>query len=557
MEIRSLSRRAALALASALAFAVTQNSFAQQKTQAERRTAQEVFLTMQDEPPSMDPTKQADTVSGMWLGHIFEGLMTTDKSGNIVPGTAEKMAVSADGKTYTFTIRKNAKWHDGKPVTAQDFEFTFKRLVDPAYASEYSFIAETAQIVGAADIIAKKAPVDSLGVKAVNDSTLEIKLNNPVAFFPSLMSFNTFFPVRKDLVEKHGDKFATNVESLVGNGPFKLARWQKEASMRIEKAPTYWNAAAIKLKAIEQPVILKESGSVYNLYKTGGLDITWSIDAERVKLAQKEKVPVKSFNDGGVFFLEMNQRKGKLFEDPRLRKAIQVGVSRGEYVSRISAIPGDRVAHGLVPDYMPGSKKGSSYRREAALTFKDNNINEAKKLVKEYLTATKQTKIPSFTILSGDTGSAKRDAEYYQSVLAKVFETDVKVDTVPFKTRLQKMRDGQFDIVLAGWGPDYLDAMTFMDLFLSNNPNNHGGFADAKFDELIKKAQTSGDLAERVKTMHDAEKLLITEKAAVVPYYQRARAYLQVDGLQGVRRTQVGADPDLRYASWSTTSAKK
>ena len=545
----------ALTLIAGFGFSAT-TAFAQSKNQAERRAAQEVFFSSQDEPPSMDPTKQADAVSNIWLVHMFEGLMTFDKNDEVVLGTAEKMDVSADGKTYTFTIRSNAKWQDGKPVTAHDFEYAFKRLVNPTYASEYSFIAETAQIVNAKDIIAKKMPLDSLGAKAIDDKTFQVQLNAPVTFFPSLMAFNTFYPIRKDLAEKFGDKFATNAESLVGNGAFRLAKWQKEASMRIEKAPTYWNAKSIKITAIESPVMIKDAGANYNLFRTGGIDMV-GLDAERLKQAQKDKLPIKSFSDGGVFFLELNQRDGKLFANEKLRKAVQLGINRREFINKISAIPGDLAAYGLVPDYMPGDKKGSKYRKQNALKLKDSDVATAKQLVKEYLAETKQAKVPGFTILTGDSSTAKRDSEYYQQTLSKLFDTEVKVDSVPFKTRLQKMRDSQFDLVLAGWGPDYMDAMTFMDLFMSTNENNHGAFNDKNYDDLVSQAMVSGDPSARMNLFKQAEKILITDKAGVIPYHQRSKAYSVTNGLQGVRRSQVGADIDFRFANWSNAAAKK
>ncbi|MEN9808472.1 MAG: hypothetical protein RLZZ488_39 [Pseudomonadota bacterium] len=543
----------ALALATAASvFSFSAN--AQQNSQADRRNNQEVFVNMGDEPPSMDPNKGVDAVSYFWLGHMFEGLMTTDKNGNIVPGAASHVAVSGDGKTYTFTIRPNAKWHDGKKVTAKDFEYAFQRLVDPEFASEYSFIAITAQIVNAEDVVKKKKPVSELGVKATNDSTLVIKLANPVAFFKSMMSFQAFFPVRKDIVEKYRDKFATNVESIVGNGPFKMVAWKKESSMRMEKASTYWNAAAVKLRAVEAPVMLKDNGAAFNNFRTGGLDIT-GLDKERLETAQRERLQVKTFSDGAVFYLELNQRQGKLFSNQKLRQALRIAINRREYINKITGVPGDKPAFGLVPDYMPGASK--TYRQEAKVDYRDGDIASAKKLIKEYLSETKQSKVPSFSILAGDSTVAKKESEYFQDLLKKVFETDVKIDSVPFKTRLQKQRDGQFDIASGGWGPDYLDAMTFMDLFTSSNDNNHGGYVNKNFDELIAKAQKSGNMAERVKLFHEAEKQLILTDSALVPIIQRGRAYLLAEGLQNVRRNQIGQDPDLRFASWSGASAKK
>ncbi|NBO37653.1 peptide ABC transporter substrate-binding protein [bacterium] len=549
-----LSRSALTTLVAYATLTLSFPAFAQQNTQADRRNNQEIFLNMGDEPPSMDPNKGVDTVSYFWLGHLFEGLMTTDKNGNIVPGTASHVAVSDSGRTYTFTIRPNAKWHDGKKVTAKDFEYAFRRLVDPVFASEYSFIAVTAQIQNAAEIIKKKKPVSELGAKAVNDSTFVVKLENPVAFFKSLMAFQAFFPVRKDVVEKTGDKFATAVDNIVGNGPFKLVSWKKESSMRMEKASTYWNASSIKLRAIEAPVMLKDVGAAFNNFRTGGLDIT-GLDKERLETAQRERLQVKTFADGGVFFLEMNQREGKLFANIKLRQALRIAISRREYINKVTGVPGDKPAFGLVPDYMPGASK--TYRQEAALSYRDGDVAGAKKLIKEYLAETKQSKVPSFSILAGDSNNAKKESEYMQALLKNVFETEVKIDSVPFKTRLQKQRDGQFDIVSGGWGPDYLDAMTFMDLFTTTNDNNHGHYVSKAFDDLIVKAQRSGSMSERVKLFQEAERLLVVTDSAIVPIIQRGRAYLLAEGLQGVRRNQVGQDPDLRFASWNGASAKK
>jgi oligopeptide transport system substrate-binding protein len=204
---------------------------------------------------------------------------------------------------------------------------------------------------------------------------------------------------------------------------------------------------------------------------------------------------------------------------------------------------------------MPGVKR--TYRQEAPLKYRDGDIGTAKKLIKQYLAETKQTKVPPFSILAGDSPNAKKESEYLQAMLKSVFGTEVTIDSVPFKTRLQKQRDGQFDIVSAGWGPDYLDAMTFMDLFTTSNGNNHGGYSNKTFDDLILKAQRSENMAERVQLFKQAEKILVSTDSAIVPIIQRGRAYLLADGLNGVRRNQVGQDPDLRFASWSGASAKK
>lgn len=524
---------------------VASNALAEQKSRDQRKAAGEIYWSAGDEPPSMDTTKQADTLSGFWLGHIFEGLMTFDKAGNVVPGTAESVVASDDKKTWTFKIRKNAKWHDGKPVVAGDFVYAWQRLVDPSYASEYSFIAPAAGLLNAEDILAKKKPKAELGVKALDDATLEVHLSRPVTYFDSMMAFQVFFPVRKDIVEKFADKFAAVPESIVGNGPFKLAVWNREQSMRIEKADSYWNAASIKLKAIESPAMVKDVQANFNNFSTGGIDIVGLTSPEVIKQATDSKLKVQSFPTGCIDYLQFNVRAGKPFENKDLRLAVQHGISRAEFVNKIVGIPGTKPAFGIVPDYLPGSKPGSTYRKEAPLSWKDGDIAEAKKLI-----AKTGKPVPAFSILAGDSSRAKKYAEYYQNSLSKLLGADVKIETVPFKTRLQKTRDGQFDVVMAGWCPDYRDAMTYMDLFTTTNENNNSGWSNKEFDSLVSQAGNEPDLVKRVALFQKAEKILV-EDAPIVSEDQSGGAFTLAPGLDGVVRRVFGADPDFRYASWT------
>jgi oligopeptide transport system substrate-binding protein len=502
----------------------------------------------------MDPTRQADSVSGFWLGHLYEGLMTYDQTGNIVPGTAASAKVSADGKTWTFVLRKTAKWHDGKAVRAQDFEYAMKRLVDPVYASEYSFISTAAGLKNAEAILAKKMPPSALGVRAINDGTLEVELSRPVPYFDSLMAFQIFFPVRRDLVDKYGDKFASIPESIVGNGPFKLASWQKEQSLRIVKADTYWNAATIKLTAIESPSMVKDTQATFNNFQTGGIDITNATTPEVIKQAQAARLKIETAPTGCVDYISLNVREGRPFQTLELRQALRAGISRAEYVNKIVGVPGYKPSLAWVPSFLPGSKPGSTYRREAPAIGKDGEVTKAQQLVGAYLDNTKQTKVPSFTILSGDNSRAKKYAEYWQNSLARIFNTEVKIETVPFKTRLQKARDGQFDVDLAGWCPDYRDAMTFMDLFTVKNENNLSGWKHPQYDALIESAANESDPKARVGLFAAAEAILATEVPAV-PLAEMGLAYVVAPGLKGVRRSVFSADPDFRFAVWEQKKA--
>jgi len=523
---------------------------AEQKSREQRIADNEVYFSSGDEPPSMDISKQVDSVSSMWLGHIYEGLMRSNAAGAIIPGTAESVSISPDQTTWTFKIRPSAKWQDGVPVKAQDFVYSWRRLVDPAYASEYSFIAITASLLNADAIISKKLPKEQLGVRAVDDHTLEVKLSRPVAFFDSLTSFQVFYPLRQDIVEKFAGSFATDPASLIGNGPYRLARWQKEQSMRIEKSDTYWDARNIKIKAIESPAMVKDGQANFNNFRTGGIDTTGVSTPEIIRQAQAAKLKIETFQTGCTETLAFNVRPGRLFANKKLRHAVRAGLNRSEYVNKIVGVPGYKPAFRMVPDYMPGSQPGLTYRQEVkSPPIKDFDVPTTQRLVKEYLADTKQTQIPSFTLLFDDSVVAKKMAEYFQHSLSKLLGNEVKVETVPFKTRLQKSRDGQFDMVFFGWCPDYRDPMTFLDLLANNNENNSSGWSSPAYNKLIEQANSEVDKAKRVQLFKAAEDIL-EDEAPVAVTDVSGGALTAAPELKGVKRTIFGFAPDFRAAYW-------
>jgi oligopeptide transport system substrate-binding protein len=275
-----------------------------------------------------------------------------------------------------------------------------------------------------------------------------------------------------------------------------------------------------------------------------------------MKQAQDKRLRIQSYATGCVSFFQLNTRPGAAFASEDLRLAMRDGISRTEFVNKMVGVPGAKAAFGIVPDFMPGSKVGSTYRKEAPLSVADANLTLARQHLAAHKSKIGSQKVPSFTLLSSDSSRAKKYSEYWQNSLSKLLETNVKIENVPFKTRLQKTRDGQFDAVLAGWCPDYRDAMTFMDLFTTKNENNNTGWSNKSFDALIELASLEVDLERRIKILHDAEKILVAE-SPMIAIDQGATPYVVADGLVGVRRHAFGADPDFRFARWTKPIAKK
>ncbi len=505
----------------------------------ERVKLQAIYWNAGDEPPSMDPTKQADSVSGFWLGHLYEGLMRTDKYGKLTGGVAAKTEHTSDYKTWTFHLRTDAKWHDGKVVTAADFVYAWQRLVDPEYASEYSFIAISAGLLNAQNIIEKKMPKSALGVTALNSQTLKVTLERPIPYFDSITAFQVFYPVRQDFVDKYSNNFALSQESIMGNGPFMLRSWRRDESLTIVKSPYYWAKDEIKATLISSPQMVKDSQANFNNFLTGGIDFTGASSPELIKQAQAANFKIQTFPSGCVSYLDLNVRPGRAFHEKAYRKALQAGINQREYINKILGTPGNKPAWGLVPDYLPGSSEGKTYREEVGLFLQP----KGSPLIQH------TPNLQPITILAGDSGRAKKIAEYWQNRLSKILPHEIRVSSVPFKTRLQKTRDGDFDLSLSGWCPDYNDPMTFMDLFTSFNDNNHTGWKNSDYDRLILSAQQASSKEERVKLFFQAETLLY-EEAPIIPIEQSGGGYLLAPGLKGVRRQVLGADPDFRFSYW-------
>lgn len=498
-----------------------------------------VYLNLMSEASTLDPGMQLDSLSSFWLGHLYEGLATYDKKNQIVLAQAKDLQVAKDGLVYTFTLRPEARWHDNKPVLAEDYVFAWRRLVDPKYASTYSFIAESAQIKNAASVIAGKLPSTELGVKAVGDDKLIVELEHPVPAFLSMMALNPFFPVRKDVVEKYKDKFGIDAQSIMGNGPFKLQEWILEKSLRIVKAPTYWNSKNIFINEIAMPILVKDARSTYMLFETDGVDFVDQLDSESLGLAQKKRYKIHTAQSGIVWFMLLNTRPGRLFSSKNMRQALNLGLNRNEYINRILGLPGRRPAAGLVPPIIAGYRKIHPFPPAKYELKKAQALAKNEPLLKS---------IPSISLLATAAMGTEIQA-YFQQEIKKALGIEVKSQAAPFKVRQQKVQEGDFDIAFSSWIPDYDDPMTYLDIFMSSSSANNVGFKSAEYDALIQQARLLSNKKLRFEKLFTAEKLLLAE-APLIPIEFSARAYLTQTNLQGVLRRVFGPDPDFRFAKY-------
>lgn len=502
-------------------------------------TNDKVFrLALAAEPPNLNSTKATDQVSGFVLGHVFEGLTRFDEKGAVVGGVATDWKIGP--KEATFNLRSDAKWSDGKPVTAKDFVNAWRLVVDPKTASEYAFIVY--YIKNAEAINTGKMDPKELGVVAVNDNTLKVTFEKPCGFFPSLVTFPTFFPLREDISSKYKDKYAADADKMVYNGPFVLTSWVHGASLKMDKNQNYWNKANVQIDQVDIPYITPDDSARFNFFKDKKTDYYSLGGKDDLPKAQKERYRLRSHLDGSIFYLEFNHRQGRVTDNKNIRKAIGAVFNPKEYVEKVIGIPGTKEGCCLVPGWLKGVKKG--FRQEYSLPKFKQDIPKAKEYLAKGLKELKMDKLPPIVWLTGDSPTSAREAEYFQELLKKTLGIDLKIDKQIFKQRLAKMTAGEFDIVSAGWGPDYADPMTFADLWTSWNENNRGRYKSAKYDEYIRKAQSSADQKVRMDAMAAAEKVGIDD-LVVLPMYERAIMYVMDEKVTGLVRRAVGPDPDL------------
>lgn len=497
-------------------------------------------LALTTEPPNLDSTKSTDAESFFILGHTMEGLTRYDQSGKTAPGVAERWELN--DKTATFYLRKNAKWSDGKPVTAKDFVYSWKTAVDPKNASEYAFILYP--IKNAEAINTKKMDLKELGVQAVDDYTLKITFEKPCGYFLALTTFATYYPLREDFHKAQGDKYASQSDKILANGPYVLTNWVHGASLKMEKNSHYWNAKNIKIDVLDVPYITPDDSARFNLFKDKKIDQV-GLTKQNLASAQKEKFKLKKFPDGTLFYMLFNFREGRITSNKNLRKAIQLIHNSDEYINKVVGIPGTQPGQGLIPAWMMG--KNQLFRKEYPLPKIKPDYAAAKKLVEK---AAEELKIKgpiSLVWLTTDSPLASREAEYFQSVFKQKLGIDLKIDKQIFKQRLAKMRNGDFDIASAGWGPDYNDPMTFADLFSSWNENNQGKWVNKDYDSAIRKAQGTSDNKIRMEAMAAGEKLLM-EELPLLPLFERTIMYTHSDRVEGINRRSVGYDPDYTNA---------
>lgn len=496
--------------------------------------------------PSMDPSLATDESSFIYLAATMEGLYRLDEKTKPSPGIATEHKVSDDGLTWTFTLREDAKWSNGDPVTAHDFVYSWQRAVDPATASEYGPYMMGGVIKNAAAVNKGEVAVDQLGVKADGDYTLVVELENPTPYFETLTTFGTFFPLNKKFVEEKGDSFATSSENLVANGPYTINNWSSTSdTWELVKNKDYWDTKTVKMDKLTFKVV-KDPQTALDLYEEGTAD-RMDLTSDLVDQYSTNDDYVVSA-DTFVYFLKFNQTKSEALANKNIRAALSRAFDKEALVGEILN-NGSIAANGLVPkDFTPMPETGDDFRKVSGdlVTY---DLEKAKEFWAKGLEELGTDSV-ELEFLADDDKTTKNLVEYVANQLSTNLKgLKINIKQIPKKQRLDLDKNMDYQLQLTRWGPDFLDPFTYMNLWITDGGNNMTGYSSAEYDKLVSETATkfATDNKARYKNFLEAEKVLF-EDAVIAPVYQASRAQLVSPRVQGVFVNPFGATYEYKWA---------
>lgn len=515
----------------------------------DKKDPQVININTNGEIPTIDPGIATDSQSSWVIDHVMEGLYFQDKDG-LKPGQAKDVKISEDGLTYTFTLKDGLKWSNGDAVTAEDFEFAWKRVLDPNTASEYAYqVADyikggkeynSADPKKVGDEGMKKLR-DAVGVKALDAKTLEVKLAGPTPYFLQLTSFYTYYPVPKKVVEAN-PKWAAEASTFVGNGPFKIVSWEKNGKLTVEKNANYYNASKITMDQINW-IVVPDDNTAWQMYQSGQLNVDPTVPTTAVQQAIKSG-DIKPEPYLATYFYRFNVTKPP-FNNVKIRKAFAMAIDRKAIIDNVTKA-GQTPAFAFVS---PGIKTsdGKDFREIGGNAYFKEDATEAKKLLQEGLQELGLTSLSKITLSYNTSEGHKKIAEAIQQMWKQNLGVEVELQNSEWKVYLDKVGKLDYQIARAGWIGDYLDPMTFVDMFVTNGGNNQTGWTNAQYDKLVEDSKKEKDAKKREQMLADAEKILMNEMPIMpIYFYTKATAFKpEVKGYY----TPGNRETNFRYAT--------
>ena len=500
------------------------------------------ILTIQLGPDveSIDPALNSAVDGANYILFAFDNLLKMDKDGKVVPGLAEKYEVSDDQLTWTFHLRDGLKWSDGSVLTADDFVYSWQRLVDPNVAAPY---AQTVlgMVEGYDDAIGRpdadgNTTVDSdptkLKVEAPDEKTLIVHMAKPTPYFDKLAAFVSLSPVKKDVVEANPDGWSIDPKTYISTGPFKLTGWEPGSYLMFEKNENYWDADSIKLDGIKC-LLMQDQNATFSAYESGDALMIKDVPTQEITTL-KERSDFHIDPILGTYYLDLNTTLDE-FKDPKVREALSLALDRkyiSETITSGTYTPASGFVSEGVTDWNGTAWQDNITDKSAYINIDDHagNLAKAKELLKE-AGYENGVGLPEMVYSTNDASYHKKIAEYLQQAWGEL-GLKVQVNIVEWKSFTPQRRSGNYQIARDGWVMDYNDPSNILELALTGNGNNNAKYSNPEFDALMSKAATEKDPQTRFGYLHQAEEFIMKD-TAMVPLLYYNDFYLQSDKITG------------------------
>ncbi|CAN5201917.1 peptide ABC transporter substrate-binding protein [soil metagenome] len=493
-------------------------------------------LNLGNEPKTFDPTLMTDVVGGITMQGLMEGLVEVNAEGKEQPRAAESWSHDEKSMTWTFKLRPGMKWQNGDPVTANDFVFATERMCTPATGAEYASYTYNF-LKGGKDYYKAGGMKDGAhfdGIKAVDDLTLEYNMQNPTPYFISVLQLASWLPLNKNTLTKYGSNWANSEKTFNGNGPFKLTAFKSKDVIILDKSDSYWDRDSIFWDRVQLYMIESENTEV-DAFRTGALDVTIGLAIPMLD-EWRNKPEFHNFKFFGTQYIGFNNAI-EPFKDSRVKIAFSKAIDRKRLVDKVTR-RSETIALGIIPEPL-ASPQGDDYRDHAGNPGYDFDPAGAKALLKEAGYGP-DNPFPSVEYLYDSSDENKTVAEQLQAMWHETLGVDVKLQNVEWGVKLSRTPKGDFQIARLNWYGDYVDPMTFMELYESSSTQNSPQYRNPKYDELVENARMETDPVQREKDFIAAEKILIHDDCAIAPLYYIQRPMLIREGIEGIERVPTG-----------------
>ena len=497
------------------------------QAETEANGAQEMVFVLSNEPDGIDPGVTNNSFASTFLVNCFEGLVTYDATGTVVPGNAESWDISEDGTVYTFHLRDGLKWSDGTDLTAEDYVYALQRVLNPETAGQYVDIV-TAYVKNAKEYYAGEATAEELGVKAVDPQTLEITLIQPTSFFIDLLTMWVFDPVQKATIEANGDQWTASPDTYVCNGPFKITEMNMGESMVLEKNEHYWDAENVTMEKVTLRYIL-DTSTALTAYESGEVDGIRNIPSSDYARLKAENAGIQSVPNYGTVYYNINCEK-EPYNNPLVRKALNLAVDRQAIIDNVVQVDATPAYNFLAPGYVVDGTDITEGRSDRGLS--PNADPEAAKAALAEAGYPDGEGFPTLQLSYYSDDTVKKVVEAMAEMLETNLGIEVEITSNDWAIFYENVQKGNYEVAAMGWSADYTHPMSFLPLLVTDDANNNSFYSNPEYDAMVEQIKVETDPAKAVELIKQAEDLVMDEYPFINLYY-KANNFLMKDYVKG------------------------